>query len=484
MRKPMIAVLLLIGACSKDATAPDESGPFFVRRTPAGHVCRVQSTSETPVGENFRGPYETRGAAIGAMCGLLDRAAANPDRCWLVWPGNACGASDAVALIDRVEPATTAIVGTAADVAEVRELRVDVNTAALDATTTQSRPMRVELFEGDAVMAQVARTPANASTPVWQGNISGDPEGYIIVSRANGAVAGTVYAHDRMYEISKSDGEEVLREVDRDAFPREREPIAPPPSPQPRADVPPEAPAAADATPPVIDVLIVYTAAARGTGTPSDMQSFAAATLANANHALANSGNAARLRPAGTATEVTYDENAPVSPHADFWDAALNRLSGTSDGFMDGVHTLRVQNNADIVVLLTKAAPDACGIGFVMQTPSNAFRTSAFAVVRKDCSTSNHSFAHEIGHLLGCCHDRPSHPNCGGAFTDSFGLQVASRFRTVMAYPCTSTPPCPREPFFSNPAVTFKGTPTGVSGAEHNARTIDQTAATVAGFRP
>jgi hypothetical protein len=50
-----------------------------------------------------------------------------------------------------------------------------------------------------------------------------------------------------------------------------------------------------------------------------------------------------------------------------------------------------------------------------------------------------------------------------------------------MAYDCTGG--CPRLQYWSNPGVTYGGSPMGTASSNDNHRVLNGTAATVAGFR-
>jgi hypothetical protein len=99
---------------------------------------------------------------------------------------------------------------------------------------------------------------------------------------------------------------------------------------------------------------------------------------------------------------------------------------------------------------------------------------------------SDFMYAHEIGHNLGCAHDRDN--GSTARFTYSYGLQAPSgAFRTVMAYATGFCYPCTRVAHFSNPNVTYGGEATGVSQSSpisaDNAATINFTRTEMAGYR-
>jgi hypothetical protein len=112
-----------------------------------------------------------------------------------------------------------------------------------------------------------------------------------------------------------------------------------------------------------------------------------------------------------------------------------------------------------------------CGLGFV-----TARRSSAFAVTTVGCSIPNLSFAHEIGHNFGACHDTGNSSGCTPAMPDGFGFQhPQATFRTVMSYQCPNGS-CPRRPIHSHP------TENGITGKHNVRRLIIQRAPLVAGF--
>jgi hypothetical protein len=120
-----------------------------------------------------------------------------------------------------------------------------------------------------------------------------------------------------------------------------------------------------------------------------------------------------------------------------------------------------------------------------MNNNNIAYAPYAFSVTAKDC-VSGTTPAHEIGHNQGICHNREE-PSCNNpAYDYSYGL-CGPTFRTIMSYssPCGAA----RIRHFSNPSVYVDGQPTGIDhdldpiNSAEGARTINNTAATVAAYR-
>jgi hypothetical protein len=223
----------------------------------------------------------------------------------------------------------------------------------------------------------------------------------------------------------------------------------------------------------VFDVMVVYTPAARvSAGGTNAIETRIQLGITETNQAYANSNIIPRLRLVHT-EEVSYTES-PRSMSDD-----LNRLTSTSDGYMDSVHALRNAYGADLVSLIVQRY-DYCGIAWLMSGNSPAFESAAFSVVDEFCISPNYSFGHELGHNMGCNH-APDDPVGTGAFNYSFGYKDPSEwFRTIMAYNCPGG--CPRIPYFSNPTVDFGGRTTGAA-LQDNARSINNVRMTVANWR-
>ncbi len=341
------------------------------------------------------------------------------------------------------------------------------------------------------------------------GELAGHPEGAFMATVNGGSLVATIRTGDNigLFEILPNpEGTHEIRELDLSSLPvcagtdtalpatpsKPDDPAAAPAaSGEPSAGD--EEPAAADGEPvaadgepvaadgePVaadgetteIDVMVVYTPAARVVlGGTSE-------TVAAINHAV-NETNAAFIASGVSASfrlvhaaEVNYTE---VSLQDD-----LLNFAGKTDGHMDGVHALRDTHKADIVSLWTGI--NYGGRAFTLPSLSIPFEHLAFNVcgITANLTSASLVFAHECGHNMGCAHDAENAAG-EGLYSYSYGWRWdgsdSVEYRSIMAYA-----PGIRVPRYSNPNVNYMGAPTGTSTAD-NARTINNSKATVADFR-
>jgi hypothetical protein len=365
--------------------------------------------------------------------------------------------------------------GAAAHVARRRPavVRLDALVAPNGSAVATGRRIGLNLFDD----ASFTATLTDASRPdpdtyTWSGRLDGVDGGHVVLAVRDGAVVGHVTMPGRVFRIGHApDGTQVVEQVDTAALPPEAEPIVPS---LPAGDVPAGAVAGDSAS--QIDVMIVYTAAARvAAGGTAAIQAEASAAVASANQAYANNGLVQRLRLVFSG-EVEFTETGNFN-------ADLSALRNNA-----AVAALRDTYGADLVSLFVSNGPSApfCGIGYLMSTNSTSFAPFAFNIVERDCASSNLTFAHELGHNMGAHHD-PYVAADPGLFAYSHGhVDLVAHFRTIMSYPnqCNDAGvACPRIPYFSTPNQTFAGRPMGNAAVSDNARTLSQSANAVANFR-
>lgn len=225
-----------------------------------------------------------------------------------------------------------------------------------------------------------------------------------------------------------------------------------------------------------LDILVVNTEnVVAAAGGESAMAAIMDMTFARANSAFINSDIGLRLRMIRSET-VAYDETAVTM------NTLLSDLADGSGAF-SSVPSWRDASGADLVALFFDGSG---GLAYIYNGSPN----SGFSV--NGVNGLESTFIHEIGHNLGCLHDRETRDlfNEGDIPLGSFPYALGWRFtpdnspelRTIMAYA-----PGNQIPYFSNPEVTYMGTPTGVPIGEplesNNAEMIRQTKAAVAAFR-
>lgn len=209
-----------------------------------------------------------------------------------------------------------------------------------------------------------------------------------------------------------------------------------------------------------IRVLVFFTPKAKTQ--VSNIQLFAKQAVNETNRAFSNSAVNARVELAD-AQVVQYTETGSQRRDTD-------RLAGKRDGHMDGIHAIRDRTKADLVVLITT---DNGECGWSQQVYADA--ASAFASNYFDCSVKNLSFAHEIGHLLGACHNVENSSGCPFAYGHGYRNEQ-QRKQTVMAYPCVRVR-CVRQPQWSRPPDW------GNARRANVARLLNATASRAAAFR-
>ncbi|UTY57400.1 M12 family metallo-peptidase [Massilia sp. erpn] len=306
------------------------------------------------------------------------------------------------------------------------------------------------------------RSPTEAT---WYGKLSGIPGTAILVIR-DGNVTGSVRDNGNLYSIEPlGQGVHALIKVDQSKFPEDEPPSFREKQSQNPAPLPEAKQSASQADgPTVINVLVAYTAAARSA--VGDIAATIDLAVAEANQSYINSNINIRLAKVNT-FEVGYSESGK----------SYGQIVQDFKGMNDVVNNRNI-TAADMSVLIVNQT-DYCGMADAIM--ANA--SSAFAAVHIGCATGYYSFAHELGHLQGARHDIANDPT-QQPFPYGHGFQHTSptpAWRTIMAYNCVGN--CDRLQYWSNPSVTYNGYAMGNVGAANNARVLNETAATVAGFR-
>jgi hypothetical protein len=352
----------------------------------------------------------------------------------------------------------------------------DFSAAALDASR-----LELTLADGTKITARLQRVARDDRKGVqsWVGTFDDSPGSVLVLSKAKGVVTGFVNYKDLVLEIvPAAGGKHVLYAVDASKVPHTD---VVKPEPRTAGDTATEqgygqvvSTTALPASGIVHDVLVVYTAASASRHGQAALESMIQSAVQAANQAYLNSQVGITMNLVGTA-QVGFAEGSSTS-------ATLSAVKADA-----ATANLRNQLGADVVMLIGENG-DYCGMASLMTSNSTSFAPNAYGVVYSSC-LSNQSLAHEVGHVQGLMHDR-ANSGYGGAFPYSYGYARCTSdgtgFRDVMSYPCSGAA---RVLVFSNPYVNWNGYPAGIayesspSTSAENARTLINTAATVAAFR-
>jgi len=221
--------------------------------------------------------------------------------------------------------------------------------------------------------------------------------------------------------------------------------------------------------PVVIDLMIVYTPAAENWAntTANGITNALAGAMAKTAEVMATQKNGDTVRLVHSAL-VNYTEFETDAMSTD-----LDRLRGTSDGYMDEVHQWRKEHNADVVALFEFYPNTVGGLGYVLSDTVKGRYEYAFNVCRIQQAYNDYTSIHEMGHNLGMRHDREN--NSSGTSLYPYGLgwrwygNSGTQWRSVMAYA-----PGTRTPYYSNPDELYDGVPTG-NDTSNNARVFRNT---------
>lgn len=375
------------------------------------------------------------------------------------------------------EPALGKLLATPST-ATVQEVRVDAAATAqpqlefeLLGKRVQAVRSKVEaLPDGGSIWYGQFRSPSDRLTAATSSG-QDDPGNSLILVRSGDTITGSIRKDGKLYRLRPLGNRHVLVEVDESRMPADHPADYNQLPKIPMADNDHIGIAqASSGTPATIRVLVVATNAAV-TAYGGNMQSLVQLAVAESNQGYVNSNVGLTLQLAGYET-TNYSESGNFTTD-------LSRFRGTSDGYMDSIHTSRNTTAADVGVLLINNSAYcglASGIGSTAST--------AFAAVYWDCATGYYSFAHEIGHLQSARHDIATDSSTSPyAYGHGYRYEPATGtgWRTIMAYNCTRS--CPRLNYWSNPNISYNGIPMGNASTADNQRVLVNTKATIAAFR-
>ncbi|MCB1020532.1 MAG: cadherin-like domain-containing protein, partial [Acidobacteria bacterium] len=379
--------------------------------------------------------------------------------------------------------------GAPAELAVVRSRLVRLNLDAIDPDSSGAeaiKSVRLNLFPG--VDPEAVRTrSANHGRPgryFWYGRPDAEAESDVVLSVIDGRVSGSLALREGFFRIRHVEGDlHEIAEVVSDR-PQSVEDAVPVPRLSSTTTAPPKAkaligPAAVEAVgDPQVDVLVVYTSAARrAAGGSQNIQDHIQLAIEEANAGFLNSDAQMEYRLVGMAEMNFSGTPAPTG-------AFLDQVSASEPD----LQALRSYYGADMVsVWVESTAGGVVGIAWLNPGAPFDFTNYGFGIVTQNYANGpNYTFAHEGGHNLGGAHDR-DHASNPGAFSYSYGYQYkpasGTGFYTIMAYSggCSG---CTSINRWSNPDLFYNGVRTGVAQGSaleaDNAATLRQIAPSVA----
>jgi hypothetical protein len=353
------------------------------------------------------------------------------------------------------------------DPAVIRARLATVDFTRLQDATNPGGQLKLNLFTDAVLNARIDRVESNRNgSYTWIGHVEDIAHSYVFLVAHENVLVGKISTPASVYQIRYT-GENIhtIMQLDPTRFPDESNPLEVGNSlPDPLSST--MAPLAAnDGT--LIDVMILYTEAASvAAGGDSVLENEILLAVAEANQTYANSGMTQRIELVHTAKATGYIESGNISTE-------LSRLRVDGDDYIDEAHTLRNTYHADLVSLVVQTG--GCGIAYVNSSASTAF--SAFS---RDCMLTNLTLPHEMAHNMYARHDWYMDAALNSPYSYSKGyVNTANRWRTVMAYNdhCAVLGfNCVRIPYFSNPDVSFTGSPTGVPIGTNTSCTVGNSA--------
>ncbi|MDZ7369441.1 MAG: zinc-dependent metalloprotease [candidate division KSB1 bacterium] len=236
----------------------------------------------------------------------------------------------------------------------------------------------------------------------------------------------------------------------------------------------------------IIKVLVAYTTAAKNlAGEENGITAIINSAKDAANISYTNSAVAIELQIAHT-EEVNYSETSASVAKTPRYCSNLGPFDlsvmltdfQAGNGAMASIPNLRGLYGGDVAVLLV--APGFLpgndnGQAFEINVPAD----EAFCVVNYDqaAAAGAWTFAHEIGHLQGCRHDKAA-DKCNDPYPHGHGYFLPNtNWRTMMAVGSGT-----RIQHWSNPNIFYQGVRTGDTTTANNALVLTQRAGTVANF--
>ena len=359
---------------------------------------------------------------------------------------------------------------------------------------TKGDVLNLGLFAGTSYTAKIDRISTNINgNKTIRGRVDGFPLGYVLISTDGTRILGSVCIPEKnefyLIQYESGNGGHYLLNIDSDQLDKLTDEPSPALSlPSSRQSTEVNILSSTAASNPLdtvtLDVMILYTPAARAWANSSagGIGNVVAQAVSSGQLTLDNSNTYVNLNLVYSG-EINYTESGDAA-------VDLERLTFTTDEYMNEVQILRDQYHADVVGLFSKIEGTG-GIGWLLENASGN-DIVAFSITRVQQAAISYTYIHELGHNMGCGHHKQQTIQPGpGLFDYSAGWRWTGsdngKYCSVMSY--TSGDYFPdginhtQVAYFSNPSVLYKAVATGDSVNGDNARTIREIKAVIANYR-
>ena len=398
---------------------------------------------------------------------------------WLVIPVSLFAGGGSPTVLLSPVPATATLSASRAPAAGVP---LELNAAVLQpGVVTAGDALIIEPSPGTIFTVLVSKISIDINgTLSWRGQVEGHPNGYFLLSASDGQVLGSIELPDENARYLIQYNPAAMRHMAYDSVPTDWKELDDAPSPVPptnslNVESAPQSVSDASSDSQNIDVMVVYTPNARvWAGGVSGINNVIAQVIQRGQLAIDNTAIPVTVRLVHSA-EITYTESGNSGTD-------LTRLTATSDGYMDTVHTWRTTYAADIVVLLEQI-DDTGGLGWLLSSTGGQ-PAYAFSITRVQQASFTYTTIHEMGHNMGCHHRRDQATQPGpGLYPYSAGWHWtgtnAGKYASVMSYEDGGYA---RVAYFSSPTNYYQGAATGTAD-DDNARTIQNIKGVIAAYR-
>jgi len=329
-----------------------------------------------------------------------------------------------------------------------------------------------------AAAAQASRQRSGSDTNVvvgWHG-LSGINAANVIVNRRRGnekeTYTGSFVTDDgNICKLHYMNGRQVVKCQHASTFPPSLDPEEPTTANEERRDDKivshVTSPTTTNSAPSTIDIMVAWTEKAEchlsdmstnctvDDSTKNTMEDLVDLAVAETNTAYTESNIKINLRLVHAFRHWYVEEGSRA-----FQDTMLHMQ------YSKAISKKRDSFNADVVAILISAGGGICGLAKLGPAYEDMF-----SITHYNCATGAYIFGHEIGHNMGCRHDRGTHSACDTNKYPSVAYgwrDPQGAFRDIMAYGCrtdqcdkNTASSCPGIQRFSSSTVTFEGKPTG-----------------------